>query len=390
MVALFVGVALMNTAMVGASTAGTLIAAERVGPAWSGLPGAAGVLGTAIGALGSGILMSRRGRRFALLTMYRLAVVGGVCAFAGAVSRTLVVLLAGLILLGLGNGVAQLSRYVAAELYPERQGFGLSVIVWAGTVGALVGPALIAPAADAATGLGLPGLSGPIVVSALLAVSAMAASAVLPRAVGGRCGRRRPGLTWSMIGAALRRPTVFAPLVAMAAAQVAMVAVMTMTPLQLHEHGHGLDVVGWVLSAHMIGMFALAPLSGRLADRWGGRMTIIGGVLTLVLATTVAVAAPTAHTSGLPIALFLLGYGWNLVMVGGSSLLSRHLAADERAQLQGVVDALVWGSSAIASLAAGQLFGTGGYGLVAVVAGLLAVAPLVFFARRGDRTVATE
>lgn len=189
----------------------------------------------------------------------------------------------------------------------------------------------------------------------------------------------RPRLSASTAFAALRRPVVLTPLVAMVGAQLAMVAVMTMTPLQLDHHGHGLDVVGWTLGAHMIGMFALAPLSGRIADRWGGRVAIWLGIGTLVLA---AVAAAPAEGIELSFGLFLLGYGWNLVFVGGSSLLSRDLPADERIQLQGVVDAVVWGSSALASLAAGTLFHAGGYALVAAVGGVVALAPVVLLARR--------
>jgi MFS family permease len=161
-----------------------------------------------------------------------------------------------------------------------------------------------------------------------------------------------------------------------------MVSVMTMTPLQLAHHGQGLGVIGWVLSAHMIGMFALAPLSGRIADRWGGRATIYLGIGTLAVAATTAVAEPTAHTSGLPLALFLLGYGWNLVFVGASSLLSRDLPDAERTQLQGVVDAVVWLTSAVASFGAGALFGLGGYVLVAVFGGVFALAPVAVVSRR--------
>ncbi|HWM05305.1 MAG TPA: MFS transporter [Actinophytocola sp.] len=371
---LFSGVAAMNTAMVGASTAATLIASADAGPAWSGVPGAFGVVGTALGTLGAGALMARRGSRPVLLAMYGASVAGALVAFGAAAGTLLAVLLAGMLLLGLGNGAAQMSRYLAAELYPpERKGFALSVIVWAGTVGAIVGPALIAPGAHVATRLGLPELAGPVLVAVATTALALVASTGLPRVPP---PPPRPRLSGAMVAAALRRPVVLVPLVAMVGAQVAMVAVMTMTPLQLHQHGHGLDVVGWILSAHMIGMFALAPLSGRIADRWGGRVTIYLGIGTLLLAAATAMSAPTAHTSGLPLALFLLGYGWNLVFVGGSSLLSRDLPADERTQLQGVVDAVVWGSSAVASLVAGALFGLGGYPLVAVFGGVLALAPL--------------
>ena len=168
----------------------------------------------------------------------------------------------------------------------------------------------------------------------------------------------------------------------MVAAQLTMVAVMTMTPLQLQDHGHGLDVVGWVLSAHLFGMFALAPLSGRIADRWGPRVTVNAGLGVLALSTATALAAPTAHTSGLPVALFLLGYGWNLVFVGGSAQLSRDLAPETRSRVQGTVDAVVWSASALAGLGSGQLFAGGGYALVAVVGGVLALLPLVLLVPR--------
>jgi hypothetical protein len=106
------------------------------------------------------------------------------------------------------------------------------------------------------------------------------------------------------------------------------------------------------------------------------------GVGLLALAAILLIAAPAADMSGLPLALFLLGYGWNLVFVGGSSLLSRHPSGEERDQLQGAVDALVWGASVFASLAAGQLFGLGGYRLVAMAAGGVALTPLLVVRRR--------
>ena len=110
------------------------------------------------------------------------------------------------------------------------------------------------------------------------AALALAASACLPRVPP---PPPRPRLSRSMVAAALRRPVVLTPLVAMVGAQVAMVSVMTLTPLQLDHHGHGLGVIGMILSAHMIGMFALAPLSGRIADRFGGRATIFLGILAV-------------------------------------------------------------------------------------------------------------
>jgi MFS family permease len=363
----------MNTAMAGASTAATLIASHVAGAGWSGLPGAAGVLGTAAGTLSAGHLISRRGSKLVLLGLYGAAVAGALVAFTAAVATAMAVLLAGMFLLGLGNGAAQLSRYLAAELYPvERKGFALSFIVWAGTVGAIVGPTLIAPGAGLAGALGFPPLSGPLLVAVVTTAGAVLATAVLRRTPAPPA--RRTSFP------ALRTPVVLTPLVSMVCAQLTMVAVMTMTPLQVEAHHHGLEVLGIVLSAHMVGMFALAPVSGRLADRFGGRATIWLGIGFLVVSAVAAFGA--GAMTGLSLAMFLLGYGWNLVFVGGSAMLSRELPEDTRIQLQGAVDAVVWGSSAFASLGAGVLFGVGGYPLVALAGGVLALVPVTVLARR--------
>jgi MFS family permease len=364
--ALFATVALTNTATTLATTAGTLIAGE-VGPtSWSGLPSAANVLGTALGTLLAARLTARHGRRRALLTGYGLGTLGTFTAFVGAAVGSLTVLLLGTVLLGIGNGAAQLSRYLAADLYPpERKGFALSAVVWAGTVGALTGPLLIAPAASFARSLDLPELSGPVLLAAVAVAGSLVAAVVLPPDE--VRDRQRPE-GWSV----LRRPELRLPLVAMVAAQIVMAGVMTMTPPQLHHLGHSLSTVGWILSAHIFGMFALSPLTGKIADRFGGRVTIALGVLTLAVATVVAVVYPESHTTGLPISLFLLGYGWNLMFVGGSSMLSRTLPTGS----QGAVDAVVWGSSVLGSVGAGQLFGSGGYSLVAGIAAIVALLPV--------------
>ncbi|MCR6485269.1 MFS transporter [Amycolatopsis sp. OK19-0408] len=376
--ALFAGVALLNTATVGLSTAATLIVAAGNGPGWSGLPSVANVLGTAGGALGAGLLLARHGRRRVLAAGYGVAVLGALVALAGALTTSLVPLLLGMLLVGIGNGGAQLSRYLAADLYPEeRRGRALSTVVWGGTIGALVGPALMAPAAHVVSGFGWPSLSGPVAVAVLATAGAALAAAFLPRHV--------PPPREAPVAAPVRATGVGRPLLAMVAAQLAMVAVMTMTPLQLEGHGHGLDVVGWVLSAHLVGMFALAPLSGRIADRWGPRVTINAGLGVLALASATALAAPTAHTSGLPVALFLLGYGWNLVFVGASAQLSRDLAPETRSRVQGTVDAVVWSASALAGLGSGQLFAGGGFALVTVVGGVLALLPLALLVPRDGR-----
>ncbi|MBO0828909.1 MAG: MFS transporter, partial [Streptosporangiales bacterium] len=176
-----------------------------------------------------------RGRRAGLVLGYAVAVPGALVAAAGVVAGSVVLLLAGMALLGVGNGGAQLSRYAAAELYPAaRKSFAVSVVVWAGTVGALAGPTLIAPATRAASAVHVTGLAGPFLLMAAVVLVALLVSAAVHgrRAAGPEAPRRQGAL---VRGLARRSPVV--ALLAMVAAQVDMTAVMTMTPLHMqHEH----------------------------------------------------------------------------------------------------------------------------------------------------------
>src|SRR5919199_186554 len=179
LVAVGTGVVLVNIAMVGASAVGTLVAAGMVGESWSGAPNAAAVLGTALGALGLGSLMARRGRRAGLVAAYATGTIGAIAATLGVISGTLQLLMLGMVLLGIGNAAAQLSRYAVAELFaPAQRGLVLGAVVWGGTVGAIVGPNLLGPTAAVAEQTGWPPLAGAYVV-ALLAMAASAAAALL-------------------------------------------------------------------------------------------------------------------------------------------------------------------------------------------------------------------
>jgi MFS family permease len=286
-----------------------------------------------------------------------------------------------MLLFGVGNGGAQLSRYAAADLYPpERRGFALGSLVWAGTVGAVVGPNLLSPAAAAAGAFDIPRFAGVFLLALLAAAGAGVAVAVMPRNPS-RSALQTEGGFAPPFRELRTSPNVKVALTAMLTSQLVMVAVMTMTPVHIDHEGHGLDTVGLVLSVHTLGMFALSPISGRLTDRFGSRAIIMAGLGTLAAAAVLAIAAPTADGAVLPLALFLLGYGWNLNLVGGSRLLSGDLPAAAQARVQGIVEALVWGASAFASLISGVIFTIGGYSVLAVAAGTLIAIPAVVLAR---------
>ena len=384
--ALAAGVALMQLAIASGSTVASLFAAEAAGDGWGGVPNSAVVLGTAAGALWLSTYMSRRGRRGGLRLGYGLAALGAATAVVSIERGSLLFLLLGMMLLGAGNGGAQLSRYAAAELAaPDRRGLALGAVVWAGTIGAVVGPALISPSASLGSRLDLDPLAAVFVVGLL--VTAVAAVVIGAMRRGGvpasSPGPSRPPLEL------LRLPRARTALVAMLTGQLTMVAVMTMTPLHIHHHGHGLARVGFVISAHTLGMFALSPLSGWLTDRLGSMAVIFGGFGTLAVALGLAIVSPGPGSVALPIALFLLGYGWNLCLVGGSRLLAGRGDPVEEARTQGLVDAAVWATSALATLASGPIFAAGGYRVLSGVAGLLVAGASAVLVRRRTLEAAT-
>jgi MFS family permease len=177
-------------------------------------------------------------------------------------------------------------------------------------------------------------------------------------------------------------------LTAMIAGQVVMVMIMTSTPLHIHHHGSDLGIVGLVMSAHTLGMFALSPLTGRLADRWGAIRVILLGMAVLALAAIGGAYGPSESTTWLVAILFALGYGWNLAFVAGSSLLTIGVGSDIRSRLQGRVDSLTWGSAALASVSSGVIYQATDYTMISVIGLLLLAAPLLVVLRHRNSPLA--
>ncbi|MBG6089278.1 MFS transporter [Actinomadura viridis] len=376
MTALCSGAALMNAAMAVASAASTLVAGDRLGAGWGGVPVTAGIIGTGAGAIVLTRLTNRAGRRGALVLGYVAAAAGACLAVAGVTRGDMIGLVAGMLLLGLGNAGAQLSRYAAAELYPPgRRGFAVGLVVWSAAIGAVGGPLLLDPTGDAAAGMGFTSFAGPFVLVLLACAGAAAFSAGAPARAERTAPPRLP------LRELARTPVARSSLAVMVTAQVVMVAVMTAVPLDMHMHGHGLGAVGMTLAGHTLGMFALSPVTGRLFDRFGARPVMLGGLLLLILSTGLAAAAPVRS-----VALFLLGYGWNLCFVGGSGQLARDLPEPERPHVEGAVDAAVWTIAAAASLLSTVLLSAGGYGALAVPACALAALVTIAQARGNWRT----
>lgn len=386
---LVAGVALGSTGHIAAVTIATIAAEQLAGtPALAGLPGATVVLGAAGGAVGLSRLMARRGRRFGLAVGYLIGVGGALGATAAVVLGSFELLLLATVFIGFGNSSNQLSRYAAADLYPKnRRASAIGTVVWGATVGAVIGPNLVEPSGRVAVFLGLPELAGPYLVPVVFVGIAAAMSIALlrpdPFELADESSIRTAETPDSgPIREILRRPSVAAAIPALVVGQFVMVLIMTMTPLHMAEHGHGLRAVGLVLSAHTFGMFALSPISGRLTDRFGSPAVIFGGGGVLITSAVMSALAPPEGGVVLFFALFLLGWGWNLGFVAGSALLTSSLSLLERTRIQGLADALIWSTAAVASLGSGVLLSAGGYASLGIIGAALVVGPIWILATR--------
>jgi MFS family permease len=385
---LFAGVGIGRTGYIAAVTVTALVAKDLLGSATlAGLPGAVAVLGSALGGSWLSALMDRRGRRQGMVTGYGLVVLGAGFAAAATAIGSFPMLVVALAIFGFGSSADNLARYAAADLNPpDRQGSAIAFVVWAGTIGSVLGPSLLAPSEAFSRVVHIEELAGGFLLAALAGAIALLVVGVMLRPDPlGFADRGEPGA--SVKGPKGSSPVVRIAVASLAVGQVVMVLIMAMTPIHVRDHGHGLATVGVIISAHTLGMFAMSPLTGAMADRIGRLPVILAGHSILAGAAVLAAVADEHATGVLTVALFLLGLGWNFSFVAGSALLTEGAAPARRVRLQGVGDAILWTSGALASLSSGLLLAASSYAVLCLVGAALTVVPVlvVVYHRFGSR-----
>jgi len=357
------------------------------------------VLGTAIAAYLLARVMTRSGRRVGLVGGYLIGAAGAVLAVVAGIVGSMVLLLTGAVLLGSTSAANNASRYAATDLAEDRhKGRALSVVVWASTIGAVLGPNLTGPAGAVAERVGIPELTGPFALGAVgmlaaalvLQVSLRPDPLLLARQAAGVPAREPSGTAWRRALAAIRdRPVLGFAVLAMAGAHAAMVGIMIMTPLHM-EHGHAeLEVIGLVISIHVLGMFAFAPLVGLLADRVGRPTTVLIGAALLLVSAIVCASSPEGSSWQIVTGLFLLGLGWSFATVAASTLIAQHSPLDVRTDVQGTSDLLMSLTAAGAGAGAGLVVDLWGYPELAICAlGLVALVAIGGLGARATTRVA--
>ncbi|MBB3086453.1 MFS transporter [Geodermatophilus sabuli] len=393
------GVALGGLGVTVGITVGGLLARDVAGSdTAAGLGQTAGVLGAAVVAVPLARISDRAGRRAGLAAGYAVAGLGAVVTVVAAVLSSLPLLLAGLFACGAATACGLQARYAAADLAaPEHRGRALSLVVWATTVGSVLGPNLAGPGGDLGAALGLPALGGAFVISfaVFVVVAAGNLSLLRPdplllarRLRGGAAGGVRPRrATSAALRAVWADPGGRLGLTAVVVSHAVMVGVMVMTPVHMgHAGGPAgttLRVIGVVISVHVAGMYLFSPLVGQLADRAGRRRTVVIAAGLLLAAAALAGTAAPGDAVQLGAALLLLGLGWSCGLIAGSTLVTESVGEDLRPTAQGGTDLLMGLGAAVAGVVGGPLLALGGYGLVAAVSAALLLPLLAVWARAG-------
>lgn len=365
---------------------GAIMATELSGSAaWSGAAATLSTLGSAFAAIPLANIAARRGRRYALGLGAGLAILGAIGMITAAALRSFPVELIALFFLGSANAVSLQARFAAADIPTSRpKAKDISIVVWATTFGAVIGPNLIAPGETLGVTLGLPHLAGPF----LLTILAQTLSTSVfwfglkpdPLLLAQKIDSEKQTLVRRKFREAIpiirQKPIAAFAVISIALSHMVMVSVMSMTPAHLSITGHSLSDVGFTISLHVAGMYALSPIFGIISDRFGARRTIVLGQLILLLSLGVS-GFGANNFSMVVLGLFLLGLGWSSATVAGSALLSESLDISEKPVVQGLSDSLMNLSGAFGGAISGTiliLFGFAGLNAAA----LLPVVLIVF------------
>ncbi|MFK0256846.1 MFS transporter [Streptomyces sp. NPDC090445] len=361
--------------------------------ALSGLASTAAVVGTALLSLPLAALMTARGRRPGLVLGYAIGAAGAALVVLAAAIRSFPLLMLGMAAFGAASSANLQARFAAADLAaPDHRARAISVVVWASTIGAVLGPNLSAPASRTFAGTSIPETAGPflwagavfVLTGTLIAVLLRPDPLLTARALAGPEEHVRGGHSVRAGFAAVKAsPRARLALVTVAVSHTTMVSIMVMTPVDLGHHGAGIQLIGLVISGHIAGMFAFSPVMGWLSDRLG-RLSVIGLAAGLLSAAALLAGTAGPRHGQTALGLFLLGLGWSAGMVSGSALLTDSVPTRARAAVQGLSDLTMNTCAGAGGALAGLVMAEAGYGWLNAIGAslLLPMAVLALFTAR--------
>ena len=367
---------------------GGLLAEEISGrTAMAGFAQMSVILGAGLVAYPLAALAGRRGRRTALTLGFGIGTLGAGVVLLGVAVQFLPLFMLGMMMCGSSTAAGLQARYAAVDLAdPAAAGRAMSLVVWATTIGSVLGPSFTEPGARLGDALGMNGLAGPYLISMTAFALATLAASTLARGVEPStegntqvAGTAAPATL--KLGAALRfalaRPVPLFAIVTIITGQMMMTNVMVMTPVHMDHQEFSLGAIGIVVSIHIAGMYALSPVFGWMADRWGPGTVIAAGTGVFILTITLGVIdalAPVSSMVLLSVALLLLGVGWSMFLIGGSALLTSSVPTHAKIPLQGASDSAMNLGGALMAAMAGTVLETSGFlGINLMATGVLLI-----------------
>ena len=423
LITMFVAQSLFSAAQISIITLHSIAAGILGGSdAAAGLPTTMVTFAHSIMAYFMGIIMGNYGRRIGLCMAYALGFAGAVLGLISVLHGIFPLLLVSSACMGMARAGTQMSRFVVGEIFPiDKRAQMIGRIVFAGTIGAIFGPALVEPSSQFARFLSLELAAGPPLMQAPLAQLLLPSGGIAQELTTGPWVvalflsgisflitfvllRPEPAIVARQysepqiedskrgdshsLGELLRLPNVQLAILSMVICQSVMSTLMTITPWHMHLADHSNAMVSLVIGAHVLGMFGLSPLTGYLIDRYG-RVTMMVIAAIVLIASTI-ISPLSTQLPYLVSGLFLLGLGWNFGYVAGSSMLADALSGAERTRVAGFNDMLVAFCAGLGTLSSGVLFGLGGFVFVSAGGGVLALLLLALIRRLTLRQLAMK
>ncbi|PED38092.1 MFS transporter [Bacillus cereus] len=378
-------------------TVGALLAQQMLGTdAFAGLPTAMFTLGSALAAFIVGKLSQRYGRRIGLATGFIVGGFGAIGVVMAALTNSIILLLISLLIYGAGTATNLQARYAGTDLADKKQrATAVSITMVMTTFGAVAGPNLVGVMGSFAHSIGVPKLAGPFILSAAAFILAGLVLFVMlrpdPLIIANIIERYKQEHTYK--GQPItdevkeNKQGITVGAIVMILTQIVMVAIMTMTPVHMGHHGHGLSAVGLVIGFHVGAMYLPSLVTGMLIDKIGRTtMSIAGGVI-LLAAGVIAAIAPSDSLLLLIVALSLLGLGWNLGLISGTAQIVDSTTPSTRAKTQGKIDVFIALAGASGGAMSGMVVANSSYAALSLAGGVLALLliPVVIWSRKGAR-----
>ncbi|HDR7471997.1 MFS transporter [Bacillus toyonensis] len=378
-------------------TVGALLAQQMLGTdAYAGLPAAMFTMGSAVAAFFVGKLSQKYGRRIGLATGFIVGGLGAIGVVLAALTNSIILLLVSLLIYGAGTATNLQARYAGTDLADKRQrATAISITMVMTTFGAVAGPNLVGVMGDFAYSIGIPNLAGPFILSAAAFILAGLVLFIMLRP--------DPLIIANIIETYKREHTykgqpvteevkenkrgITVGAIVMILTQIVMVAIMTMTPVHMGHHGHGLSAVGLVIGFHVGAMYLPSLVTGMLIDKIGRTTMSIAGGIILLAAGVIAAMEPSDSLLLLIVALSLLGLGWNLGLISGTAQIVDATIPSTRAKTQGKIDVFVALAGASGGAMSGMIVANSSYAALSLAGGVLALLliPIVIWSRKGAR-----